>query len=60
MKRNIRFYRSLSELCRDSLEWFLLATRLERDVIFKLKDKPIGAIGMQFAGSASCQKFWIG
>jgi len=60
MKRNIRFYRSLSELYRDSLEWFLLATRLERDVIFKLKDKPIGAIGMRFAGNASCQKFWIG
>jgi len=60
MNRNIRFYRLFSERFRDGLEWFLLATRLVRDVIFKPKDKPIGAIGMQFAVNASCQNFWIG
>jgi len=60
MKRNIRFYSLLSERFRDALDWFLLATRRERDVVFKPKDKTIGAIGMQFAGNSSCQKFWIG
>jgi hypothetical protein len=60
MRLSIRFYESLVERCKNSLYRFVSANRLAKEGIFKPKNKPINAIGMQIAGIVSCQKFWIG
>jgi len=60
MKLYIRFCRPFNECLTISLKRLLITIRWLTQIIFKPKDGLTNAFGMQFAGSVSCQKFWIG